>query len=112
MFEPFSSGYLLGRLYVEPGASDEAVLHRAQHETVNQNLYASGTGVERLDHPLVMKLENRHFPVHADDSVPKGTLAVPEDILEATRVENPPELREVLLAKAEHAKRLLEFGAV
>lgn len=112
MFEPFSSGYYLGRLYVEPARGEEAVLQRRHHESVNQELYASGEGIERIDHPLVMKLENRHFPVHAGESVPEGTLAVPEELLESIRIENPPELRSVLLAKAEHAKRLVEYGAV
>lgn len=112
MFQPFSSGYYLGRLYVEPSPGEAAVLHRAEHETANEELYATGEGVERLDHPLVMKLDNHHFPVHAAESVPQRTLAVPETLLESTRVENPPELREVLLAKAEHAKWLVEYGAV
>lgn len=112
MFEPFSSGYYLGRLYVEPAPGDEAVLQRRQHESVNKELYATGEGIERLDTPLVMKLHERHFPVHAGESVPERTLAVPEELLEDTRIENPPELTEVLLAKADHAKRLVEFGAV
>lgn len=112
MFAPFSSGYYLGRLYVEPAAGTEAVLQEAHHERVNRELYAEGTGIERLDTPLVMKLETNHFAVHPDESVPDGSLAVPQEILEAANVENPPELREVLLAKAEHAERLFEFGAV
>ncbi|MGM0371070.1 MAG: DUF5802 family protein [Halobacteriota archaeon] len=112
MFAPFSSGYYLGRLYVEPAPGTEAVLHEAQHESVNRELYATGDGVERLDHPLVMKLENSHFAVHPDRTIPEGALAVPESILESTNVEHPPELREVLLAKADHARRLVDFGAV
>ncbi|MFB6110520.1 MAG: DUF5802 family protein [Halodesulfurarchaeum sp.] len=112
MFAPFSNGYYLGRLYVEPTDGGEAVLHREQHEAANRELYASGSGIERVDHPLVMKLETAHFAVHPDDTVPEGTLAVPESILESTAVRNPPELREVLLAKAEHAQRLASFGAV
>lgn len=112
MFTPFSSGYYLGRLYVAPTAGGEAALHEVQHESVNRELYASGSGIERLDRPLVMKLENSHFAVHPDSSVPEGALAVPEAILESANVENPPELREVLLAKAKHAERLVDFGAV
>lgn len=112
MFAPFSSGYYLGRLYVAPAEGQDAVLQEAHHESVNRELYADGTGIERLDQPLVMKLETNHFAVHPDDSVPEGALGVPAEILEATNVENPPELREVLLAKADHAERLIEFGAV
>jgi hypothetical protein len=112
MFAPFSSGYYLGRLYVEPSAGETALLHRGQHEKANRELYADGSGVERVDHPLVMKLETAHFAVRPDDGVPEGTLAVPESILESAQVRNPPELREVLLAKAEHAARLASFGAV
>jgi hypothetical protein len=59
-----------------------------------------------------MKLENRHFPVHATEDVPEGTLAVPPGLLESSRIENPPALKEVLVAKAEHAERLRKMGAV
>lgn len=107
MFEQFSRGYYLGRMYVEPHDGDRAEMARDQHERVNEQLYAEGDGVERLDHPLVMKVETTHFAVHGDASVPADTLAVPEEALETTRVRNPPTLREVLLAKADHARRLL-----
>lgn len=112
MFEPFSSGYYLGRLYVRPAGGESAVIHEAQHVTANREIYATDEGVERLDYPLVMKLENRHFPVHAAEDVPEDTLAVPSSILESTRIDNPPTLTEVLVAKPGHAKRLHEYGAV
>jgi len=113
MFEAFSSGYYLGRLFVEPSPDDRAAIHENHHEQVNRQLYAEGEGVERLDNPLVMKLDSTHFPVHGDDRVPEGTLTVPQSILEdASSVRNPPTTTEVLLAKADHAKRLVEYGAV
>jgi hypothetical protein len=106
MFEEFSSGYYLGRLYVEPSGGEAASMCRGQHERVNRQLYATEAGLERLDRPLVMKLGTTHFPVHGDESVPADTLAVPEPLLEET-VRNPPSLREVLLAKADRASQLL-----
>ena len=109
MFEEFSSGYYFGRLYVEPFDGERAVMQRAQHERVNEQLYATGEGVERLDTPLVMKLGNRHFPVHGEDGVPSDTLAVPESILDGG-VRDPPALREVLLAKADRASQLLRLS--
>lgn len=109
MFEAFSSGYYLGRLYVEPHQGDRAVMQRAQHERVNEQLYATGEGVERLDAPLVMKLDRRHFPVHGDESVPEDTLAVPEPLLDE-RGRTPPTIREVLLARADRAAQLLELS--
>ena len=108
MFEPFSRGYYLGRMYVEPRDSERAAMARAQHERVNEQLYAEDEGVERLDRPLVMKLESNHFAVHGHESVPADTLAVPAEVLEETRFRNPPTLAEVLLAKADHAARLLD----
>jgi len=108
MFERFSSGYYLGRLYVEPGERETAALCREQHEQVNEQLYAD-EGISRLDNPLVMKLDTSHFPVTGDESVPRNTLAVPRELLEDTRVRNPPTLKEVLLAKADRAKQLLEL---
>ncbi|MFB6129419.1 MAG: DUF5802 family protein [Salinigranum sp.] len=106
MFEQFSSGYYLGRLYVEPYDGDRAAMQRAEHEQVNEQLYASGEGVERVDYPLVMKLEGTHFPVLGDDDVPSGTLLVPSHLADETL----PDLREVFLAKADRAGELLRYA--
>ena len=106
MFERFSSGYLLGRLYVEPYDGDRAIIQRADHEQVNERLYASGEGIERLDCPLVMKLDGTHFPVLGDESVPSGTLAVPSDLTDETL----PDRREVFLAKPDRADELLRYA--
>jgi len=110
MFERFSSGYYLGRLYVEPGKETGAAMCREQHERVNQQLYATGEGVERTDLPLVMKVGSRHFPVHGAEEVPADTLAVPDAVLEDADVRNPPELQEVFLAKADQAEQLLSIA--
>jgi len=109
MFERFSRGYYLGRLYVEPRASEHAAMCRDQHEQVNEQLYASDEGVERLDRPLVMKLETNHFPVAGEEAVPRDTLVVPRSLLEDTNIRNPPALKEVLLAKADRARQLLDI---
>jgi len=109
MFERFSRGYYLGRLYVEPSADGSPAMCREQHERVNQQLYADGEGVERTDHPLVMKLGNRHMAVEGDEAVPADTLAVPEAVLSEVDVRNPPTLQEVLLARADRAKQLLSL---
>lgn len=109
MFEEFSSGYYLGRLYVEPHGGEQAVMQRETHERVNRKLYAEGDGIERTDLPLVMKIGTTHFPVHGDDAVPKQTVALPESELDAAGVENPPSLREVFLAKADRAAQLMAF---
>lgn len=111
MFEPFSGGYYVGRLYVEPHDGERALLQRDHHERVNRQLYATGRGVERVDHPLVMKLDGHHFAVHGDPGVPDATLVVPSAVVEDDDVEPMPALREVLLAKADRAAQLLElFG--
>jgi hypothetical protein len=112
MFEPFSSGYYLGRLFVEPSHDETATMQQAQHERVTEHLYATGEGVERLDAPLVMKLGETHLAVHGSPEVPEGTLSVPAETLESIRIENPPAVSDVLLAKADHAERLVSFGAV
>ncbi|WP_128476456.1 DUF5802 family protein [Halorussus pelagicus] len=109
MFTEFSSGYYLGRLYVEPFEGDRAAIRRDQHEQINEQLYATGEGVERLDSPLVMKVGNRHVAVSGDDGVPEGTLALPEEFLDDADIKNPPKLTEVLLAKAECADQLLRY---
>lgn len=107
MFGEFSSGYYFGRLYVEPFDGDRALMQQEQHERVNEELYTTGEGLERLDTPLVMKLDRQHFSVHGESGLPPDTIAVPESIIEATDIENPPTLREVFLAKRDHAHKLL-----
>jgi len=109
MFERFSRGYYLGRLYVEPDERETAAISREQHERVNEQLYADDEGVDRLDRPLVMKLDTSHFPVTGDEGVPPDTLTVPRGLLEDTRVRNPPTLKEVLLAKGDRARQLLSL---
>ncbi|MUV60849.1 DUF5802 family protein [Halobacterium sp. CBA1126] len=112
MFEAFSSGYYLGRLYVEPTDGDRAAINSRHHERVNEQLYADGEGISRTDLPLVMKVGPAHLSVHGDDDVPERTLAVPASVIENADVDNPPSLEEVLLAKREHAARLYDMGAV
>ncbi|SFG46434.1 hypothetical protein SAMN04488063_2133 [Halopelagius inordinatus] len=105
MFEQFSSGYYLGRLYVEPYDGEVPAIHRTDHERVNEELYAD-EGVTRLDAPLVMKLEQAHIPVLGDEAVPSGTLAVPSSFAD----ESLPDDRDVLLAKRERAAELLRYS--
>jgi len=111
MFEQFSQGYYLGRLYVEPSPDERTTMCRDQHERVNEQLYAEADGVERLDKPLVMKLGSTHLAVHGEEGVPADTLAIPESLLPDVGVRNPPTLQEVLLAKEERAEQLLEYAA-
>lgn len=109
MFEQFSRGYYMGRLYVEPSDDDVATMCREQHERINKQLYASGDGLERLDLPLVMKLGSAHLAVHGEDGIPADTLSIPEPLLDEAVVRNPPSLREILLAKADRASQLLRY---
>lgn len=108
MFSEFSSGYYVGRLFVAPRDGDRAAMQTALHEQVNEQLYADEP-LARLDAPLVMKLETHHFAVHGDENVPAGTLEVPAELLANTRISNPPSQAELLLAKADRAKQLLEL---
>ncbi|MFB6078532.1 MAG: DUF5802 family protein [Halarchaeum sp.] len=112
MFEAFSSGYYLGRLYVEPSESDVAALQRRQHERVNAQVYASDDALARTDYPLVMKVGTRHYRVEGDADVPADTLVLPRETLDDAGIDNPPALSEVLLARPDHARRLYEVGAV
>jgi hypothetical protein len=110
MFERFSRGYYLGRLYVKPRGDGEPAMCQEQHEHVNRELYTSGDGIERTDRPLVMKLGTHHLAVQGDDRVPADTLAVPREVLEDAGVRNPPSFHEVLLATANRAGQLLQVA--
>ena len=107
MCDHFRSGYYLGEMFVEPHDGERAVMHRADHEQVNKQLYTSGEGVERIDTPLVMKLGGTHFPVLGDEGVPAGTLVVPRSVAPDDSL---PTRREVFLAKAERASELLRYA--
>lgn len=56
-----------------------------------------------------MNVDESHFPVFSADDVPTHTLSVPDQILDATRIDNPPTIRGVLVANAERATQLLEW---
>ncbi|MDY7081419.1 MAG: DUF5802 family protein [Halobacteria archaeon] len=103
MFEDFSSGYYLGRLYVEPHRVEHAVMHDAEYEKVSDRIGSSE------DEPLVMKVDRKHLCVQGDDNIPSGTLVIPEGIMNEMPIRNPPELKEVFLAKPEQASKLLDF---
>jgi len=105
MFERFSAGYYLGRLYVRPRDGGRPAIHGADHERVNEQLY-DDEPIARLDRPLVMKLDGPHFPVVGDESVPSGTLAVPAEMAP----ERGPTRSEVFLARPERAGELLEYA--
>lgn len=109
MLEAYSAAYYLGRVTVEPGDGEHAVLERDQHRQAAATVYATGVGVERLDLPLIVKLGRHHLPVFGSAAVPVGTLAVPGEVLDASGLENPPSLTEILVAKAERAAQLLEW---
>jgi hypothetical protein len=109
MFEPFSGGYYLGRLYLEPHDGEETVIHVDHHEQVRSQLYAGGRPPAVPVAPLVMKVGGAHLPVHGQQGVPESTLGIPWELVEELRVD-PPELTEVLLAKADRAVQLLALG--
>ena len=105
MFETFSTGYYLGRLYVEPSDRDVPAIRQEDHERMNERLYGDD-GVFRVDAPLVMKLDTGHVPVLGDEDVPSGTLAVPA----AVDDRDLPGERDVLLAKSDRAAELLKYS--
>jgi hypothetical protein len=105
----FSAGYHLVETYVEPAAGDHALMDHERHQRANRRIYATGVGVERLDLPLVAKLEGVHFPVFPDEAVATDTLELPESVLAETTVSDPPTLRGVWLASAELAGQLVRW---
>lgn len=47
MFEQFSSGYYLGRLYVQTHDGDRAVMRSAHHDLVRRQLYGGGSTADQ-----------------------------------------------------------------
>lgn len=109
MVEEFSAGYFLLRVYVEPHPGDRAVLNRADHADLRSRLYSTDEGECSTDLPLLVKVDEAHIPVLPGEGVPTGTLALPHEVIESTRIEAPPSLREILLAKAEQTVRLFDL---
>lgn len=105
MFEEFSGGYYLGRMYVEPHDGDRPAIQDDDFAEVSRDVYGSEDGK-----PLVVKVDRHHLVVDGDESVPRGTLGVPRSLVNELDVRNPPTLKEVLLAKSEHATRILGMG--
>lgn len=105
MFEAFSDGYYIGRLFVAPADGAPPRMQEAQVHRLNDEL-VDDDGLVDLDRPLVMKLGTRHFSVHADREVPEDTLVLPDTLLASTPIENPPTVCGVLLATGERAEQL------
>ena len=110
MFEEFSAGYYVGQFCIELYDGAHVVMNSDQHIEANEQVYDTGGLIERHDHPLVMKIEQCHIPVFAADDLPPGTLALPEDVLASARINNPPTVKEVLIAKAERAAQLVKWA--
>lgn len=107
MFEAYSSGYYLGRLYVEPHEGDRALMDADQHERVVGQLYPDGTDGDLPEDSLVMKLDGPHFLVEGAPDRPSDTLAVPEPLLDD---DGCWDFRHVLLAKNDRAEQLLRWS--
>jgi hypothetical protein len=85
-------------------------MYREHHELVNGQLYGEEeAAIRRLNHPMMIEVESTHRPVHGAEGVPGRTLGLPAELFDRLSV-NPPELSEVLLAKAERAEQLLELA--
>ncbi len=106
MFNQFSSGYYIGNVYVQPGEGDRGAIHKTAHERLNEQLYADGEGLNRLDAPLVMKLDRAHFPVVGAEDIPADTLTLPPGYTD----DRLPTRREVFLAKGDRAADLLRYS--
>lgn len=107
MFEEFSDSYYIGRLFVTPADADPPRMQEAQVHRINDEIIATEDRVIDLDRPLVMKLGQRHFPVHADREIPVDTLVLPASLLDEAPVDNPPAVCGVLLATGDRAEQLL-----
>ena len=83
-----------------------------QHVAANEQVYDTSDPIERRDHPLVMKIEQCYVPVFAADDLPTDALGLPAAVLASTRIDNPPTVKEVLVAKAERAAQLLKWNAI
>lgn len=110
MLTEFSAGYYVGRFDIESYEGDHAVMDRDRHEAANERVYAAGEGLERLDYPLVAKVETSHVPVFSADDVPPDALGLPADVLDAMRIDPPHPRKAVLVAKAHRARRLVEWA--
>lgn len=96
----------MGKVYVQPGEGDRGAIHTVAHERLNEQLYADGEGLTRLDAPLVMKLDGAHFPVVGAEDIPAGTLELPPGYTD----DRLPTQREVFLAKGDRAADLLRYS--
>lgn len=104
MFEQFSRGYYLGRLYVEPRNAKRAAMSTEQLEAIDRQLYRAADPGNR-DRPVVMKVGRRHYRIQGDRGIDAGELAIPRS---ATEIEGAGH-RPVLLAKAGRADQLAAF---
>lgn len=107
MFDEFFAGYDVCRLSIERSDGEHAVVDREYHDAATERIYTTGVGAQRVDRPVFVKVGDVLFPVFAAD-VPPETLVVPDDLLEAIRIDDPPTVTELRVAKGDRAATLLE----
>jgi hypothetical protein len=81
MLVQFSEHYWLARFYIVPHDSDPSI-----------NSYMYGI-LREISDPVVLKIDEVHLSVEPDESVPEGTVRVPQEM-----VEGGPTLQPVLVA--------------
>jgi hypothetical protein len=106
---PFSSGYLLDRLYVEVHGGDRALLNDEHLAELNEEVYVEPTDVVfQTDIPLIMRVGTVHFVTYPTETVPFGSLHIPtRDVRTSTRL---PGHVPVLIAKKDRVRQLTDFA--
>lgn len=94
--EEWSSGYYMVETVVEPHVASEPYINHQDYQDLQFELYDSP---DQHSERVIFQMDEYTFEVLPSRGVPTSVLALPEDILEETRVKNPPSRRPVRVPK-------------
>lgn len=101
--EELSSGYYITELYIEPGEEQPRV-NDHNYRDLQYEVHHAGSD----EQGIVFQVDGTIFPVEPSRDIPTEVLTLPEELMEHTRVKNPPARRGIMVPKPWFMKFLKE----
>lgn len=92
--EELSSGYYITECYVEPG-EEKPQVNDHDYRELQYEVHEAGSDEQYI----MFQMDGTFFEVEPATNIPNETLALPEEILELTKVKHPPARRGIMVPK-------------
>jgi len=103
LVEEFSSGYYSTEVYVEPGEGAPSI-NDSDYRDLLYEVFPPG----EHEGMILFQLDEHFFPIEPSRGVATNVLELPEEVMEVTRVNRPPQARMVLVPKPWFAESMCQ----